>query len=195
MKHKFFIVPCSVLLATMILFSACSKEGPTGPAGATGATGATGPQGPAGPAGPAGTANVKYSDWLNVTFDTGQINGTDTTWIGQINAPDLADSILSKGEVHVYLNINTPSAPTIVPLPLDAATFGVVLTPVFEVGKITLISNANLSSVVSTTDTALQYRYVLIPGGTAATSGETGSMKKIDWNDYNQVKSFLDLKN
>lgn len=194
MKFKFFTIPCCVLVATTLLFSACSKEGPVGPAGTTG------PQGPAGPQGPkgdTGTANVIYSDWLNVTYTpdtTHNGNVVDTvSYTAEIAAPLLTSDILSKGEIKVYLNIGSADAPTVVPLPLDPA-FGTVITPLFGIGKITLISLTDASTQTTANGTSLQYRYILIPGGTAA-GGTTGRMAKVNWDDYNQVKTFLDLKN
>lgn len=195
MKRKFFTVPCTVLLATTLLFSACSKEGPVGPAGAAGPAG---PAGPEGPKGDSGTANVIYSDWLSVTYTPDTVHNGDAIdtvgYSAEINAPDLTNDILSKGEIKMFVNFGTADEPTVLPLPLDQALLGITITPLFTTGKITLLSDVNVSTQTSTQGTILQYRFILIPGGTAA-AGETGRMKKIDWNDYNQVKSFLELKN
>jgi hypothetical protein len=193
MKFRLFTLPCTLLVITALVFTACTKEGPVGPAGATGPEGPTGPQGPQGPQ---GSANVFYSDWLDVTF-VPQLNGTDTAaWLAEIAAPRLVDSILSKGEVHVYLNAGTAAEPAVVPLPLDALYFQAILTPVFQAGKISLISSADLSSFTDTNnDKNLQYRYVIIPGGVAAAQGITGRNAKINWNNYDEVKTYLDLKN
>jgi hypothetical protein len=41
-----------------------------------------------------------------------------------------------------------------------------------------------------------QFRYIIIPGGTTALPVSVNGMKSntIDWNDYNQVKAYLGLK-
>ena len=193
MKFRLFTISSSLLVLVALMFSACSKEGPVGPAGPAGPQGQAGPTGPQGPA---GSANVYYSDWFDVTFDTAGINGTDTTWIAEIEAPALADTILAKGDVKMYLNVGTAAAPSILPLPLDIGLFGVLLTPLYELEKITLISSANLSSGPNqNNEQTLQYRYIVIPGGAAATQGVAGSNVKINWNNYGEVQTYLGLKN
>jgi hypothetical protein len=194
MKFRLFTLPCTLLVLTALVFTACSKEGPVGPAGATGPQG---PTGPTGPQGPQGSANVFYSDWLDVTFAPRVPTGTtDTTWVAEITAPALADSILAKGDVKVYLNIGTAAAPQVLPLPLDAVLFGAILSPIFEVGKITLISSGDLSTGPNEdNETTFQYRYIVIPGGAVATQGITGRAAKINWNNYEDVKTYLHLRN
>ncbi len=51
-----------------------------------------------------GSANVIYSPWIDVTF-----NAVDTFFEAAIDAPKIVDSIIEKGEVKVYWNINTSS--------------------------------------------------------------------------------------
>ena len=127
MKQKLSAIPF-ILLAVVLIIASCSKEGP---AGAAGATGPAGPQGPAGangtvgdgtnrPTGPTGTANVIYSDWLNVGYGgpVNPINNGDTPYIAGIAAPKLVDSILSRGEIKVYMNWGTRGSADVVPLPL-----------------------------------------------------------------------------
>ena len=185
MNFKLFTIPCSFLLVITLFFAACTKEGPAGPAGPAGPQGN---QGPAGPQGPAGTANVFYSNWLDVTF---RPNTDSSEWSAQINASRLVDSILQRGEVRVYLNLGTSAAPNVLPLPLDALWWGAIITPSFEVGKITLYASGNVSTRLNTSNQKiLQYRYIIIPGGTAA----GGRFAKINWNNYEEVKAFLGLK-
>jgi hypothetical protein len=196
MKFSAFSIPSAFLVATMLIFTACEKEGPAGPAGPAGAQGPAGPTGPTGPTGPAGTANVFYSSWLDVTFTPEVDEGDTTGWVAQIPAPRLVDSVLGAGDVKVYLNLNTAADPSIVPLPLDAFVFGVILTPIYEIGQITLFASDDVSTRTANNEKSLQYRYVVIPGGTAASPQGLGgvSKPKINWNNYAEVQRYLGLK-
>jgi hypothetical protein len=202
MRRKLFTIPFLLLLATSLMIVSCSKEGPAGaqgpagPAGPTGAAGAPGAPGTPGAPGAPGTANVVYSSWLDVAFDS---TGNGGLWVGQITAPRLVDSILNRGVVKVYLNINTAANPTIVTLPvIDPYVVGAIINPYFQLQKITLIADDNVGTFTTTTTNqkAFQYRYVLIPGGVAAGrgAGTSSTTPNIDWNDYKQVKQYLNLK-
>jgi hypothetical protein len=188
MKHMFVRSTSVVLLFTALLFTAC-KKGDTGPQGEKGDKGDTGATGATGTAGKAGSANVIYSAWQDVTFSL-----VDSfTAVGTIAAPKIVDSIIQKGEVKVYWNINTASNPSIVSLPYhdDGVVFGVsdlANIPLIKVGNIYLYSGYNLSSfTTSGGEKAFQYRYIIIPGGVSARSA-------VNWNDYTQVKNYLGLK-
>lgn len=105
-----------------------------------------------------------------------------------MNAPKLTNDILNNGEVKVFLNLGSTAAPNVVPLPLDALLFQVIISPIYRLGAIDLIASDNVSTRTNSSgQKQLQYRYVLIPGGTAARTS-------IDWNDYAQVKAYLNLK-
>ncbi len=181
MKRWTFSLLAAAVLSSL-LFVSCSKDGPAGPAGATGPQG---PQGPAGSPGPAGTANVIYSGWLEAEFEDG---------VAEIQATQLTEDILNGGDIKVYWNIGTPAAPMVVPVPCVVPIFllepepeenqpDVFIDPYYEVGSIFLTSNYNMVG---------QFRYILIPGGTAARKAGGGG--DIDWNDYNAVKQHLNLK-
>lgn len=187
-----FSTPFYLLLTIPLFFTSCAKTGPEGPAGATGAQGAAGPTGTAGAQGTKGdpgAANVIYSQWLDVTY-----SGSDSTaWIATIAAPQLVDSILNKGTMKVYLNAGSDSVNSqfVMALPIyDAFVVGAIINPYFSNQSITLASTADLSTVTDNGNKYFQYRYVLIPGGTAAGRNPKG----IDWNDYQQVKKYLGLK-
>jgi len=53
-----------------------------------------------------------------------------------------------------------------------------------------LYSTEDASTFTSGGSKAWQYRYVVIPGGTAARTAKT-----INWNNYAEVKAYLGLKN
>lgn len=188
MKKLTFQIAVIALVAAGISLASCSKEGPAGPAGAQGAAGPTGAQGPAGAKGDPGTANVIYSQWLDVTFTEG---------LATIAAPQLTTDILNSGEIKIYWNLSTADDPFVVQVPCvtplvvltgnedDAGEPDIYIDPYFETEAIHLLSNYNLSS----SNGASQFRYILIPGGVAARKASG-----IDWNDYNQVKKYLNLK-
>ncbi|MBO9635462.1 MAG: hypothetical protein J7578_20320 [Chitinophagaceae bacterium] len=55
--------------------------------------------------------------------------------------------------------------------------------------QISIISNLDVSTKLLIGKKTLQFRYVIIPGGTVANS------LPIDWNNYGQVKAQLNLNN
>jgi hypothetical protein len=187
----------ALLLCGICLFGACGKDGDAGPKGDTGAAGPAGPAGPKGDAGEGG-AGIVYSDWLDVSYvpvkeetDENDNGKLDTLYLAaQINAPKLTDEILSTGDVKVFLNLGSADDKEIVALPYTIPFNGPSITPSYLVGKIMLI--ADIQASTGTDDAGvkyLQYRYVLIPG-----SEEARKAAGIDWNDYNQVKAYLKLK-
>lgn len=175
----------ALLLAVLISFSSCSKEGPEGPAGAQGQQGAQGPQGPEGDQGEPGTANVIYSEWTTQDFLPDTIhngNVVDTvSYTALIEAERLDATMISTGEMKVYVNANTENDPTVFPLPYNDGL--IYIDVVFRIGEIYITSNVNLSDA--------PFRYVLIPGGTAA---RKAGPELVDWNNYNSVKKYLNLK-
>jgi hypothetical protein len=184
MQNKLLKITGVLIVAISFLMASCSKEGPAGPAGAVG------PAGPAGPIGPTGIANVKYSGWLNVTFAP---NSDTSIWIGDINAPELVDSILSKGEMKVYWNSGSDSTGDkfVVSLPTYDVFLGVTINPYFSDTAILLAASDDVSSYKLGKYNYSQYRYVLIPGG-VKTGGRYANV--VDWNDYKAVKKYLGLK-
>ena len=176
----------SYILSVVLVIGmvSCSKDGPAGPAGATGPAGPQGPGGPQGPAGQdgqPGTANVIYSDWTD-TLTYGLLAAPDTI-AGALLAPALTADILNKGEIKVYANLNTTADPFVVPLPLYGGFFlgdGGFIEVAFFTGEIDILSNRNIDG--------LPLRYILIPDGSHA------RMAKINWNNYNEVKAYLGLK-
>ncbi|MGN6438324.1 MAG: collagen-like triple helix repeat-containing protein [Agriterribacter sp.] len=184
----------ALLVATLMLFSSCSKEGPEGPQGPQGAQG---PQGTQGPEGDPGTANVIYSDWLDVGYAADTVHdGATIDTIGfytAIEAPDLDNAILTNGEIKVYVNLGTADEPVIAPLPYFSIFDGVSIEPIYYLNTVDLYSNIDASTVLDNNNNKRrQYRYILIPGGTAASARKSGV--SIDWNDYNAVKKYLNLK-
>jgi len=183
MRKTLRLLPHILSIALVVGIVSCSKDGPAGPAGATGPAGPAGAAGAQGPAGQPGTANIIYSDWDSTEtwiVDTVH-NGAVIDTIGfhaNFTAPKLDTAILNRGEVKVYMNLNTTADPVIFPIPYNDGS--VFIDNIFFAGTIQLISNAKL--------TGIPFRYILIPGGTHART------TKVNWNNYNEVKAYLGLK-
>jgi hypothetical protein len=177
--HHFFYY----LLAVALLTTAC-KKGDTGPQGEKGDKGDTGEKGSTGTKGDAGTANVLYSAWLDVAFAQ---DATSGVFFGQIAEPKVTDNLLSTGEIKVYINFGTPDNKVITPLPFVEGD--VQITPIYAAGTIEIDANVNASTVTSSTTgkKSRQYRYILIPGGASV-------RKNVNWNNYEEVKTYLGLK-
>lgn len=176
-----FTLYAFVLLGTLA-FASCGKDGATGPQGETGATGAQGEKGDS------GTANVIYSEWLNLGFTGDVTSAGDSIWYTGFEVPQLTADWLASGTVMVYANLGTADDPAIVSLPYFSVYNSVNIMPILLTGGIEIDANTDVSTGYDDDgNIILQYRYVLIPGGTAARSA-------VDWKDYNKVKAYLHLK-
>lgn len=190
------------LMAFALLVAACGKDGDTGPAGPAGPAGPQGPGGAAGPGGPQGepgTANVIYSDWLDVGYeeDTTVIAVGDTLfrYYSGIDVPKLTAEIASQGEVKVYVNMGTAADPYITPLPVaNLVLFGVFININYHFYAEVIEFNSNIDAgtgLNAQNQKVWQYRYILIPGGTAARKAAGAD---VDWNNYKSVQKYLNLK-
>lgn len=176
--HYFFYY----LLAAALMLGAC-KKGDTGPQGEKGDTGAAGP---AGSKGDQGTANVLYSNWLDLAYTADAVNGG---FYADISAPKITDDLLSTGEIKVFVNLGTSKDKVITVLPFSHGT--TQITPLFFTGGIQLDATVDASTAIDRTSglKVNQYRYMLIPGGATLRME-----KNIDWNNYEEVKAYLGLK-
>ncbi|MBC9931820.1 collagen-like triple helix repeat-containing protein [Chitinophaga qingshengii] len=198
MRRLMYSLPILLLMATAVLFTtSCSKKGDAGPAGQQGQKGDKGDKGDTGAGGSKGdpgTANVIYSDWLDVPFkpDTVHMAGgrIDTIgWYAGISAPKLSVSLLTSGEVKVYINLGTAADPVVAPLPYNEGN-GIYIRYVAFKESLQLDANVNAGTYLNNAGAkVLQYRYILIPGGTAARKANA-----VDWNNYKAVKDYLGLK-
>jgi hypothetical protein len=177
--HHFFYY----MLAIALTLGACKKgdPGPQGEKGDKGDAGAPGPTGAPGTKGDPGTANVLYSPWIDVTFTT----LPSGAFVAQINEPKLTESLLSTGEIKVYINLGSPADKAVTPLPFRSGNAQII--PVFAPNMIELNANVDASTVVEQGEKFLQYRYVLIPGGASV-------RRNVNWNIYEEVKAYLGLK-
>jgi hypothetical protein len=151
MKHVFSVlsVACVAFFAVLVTSTSTGcKKGDTGPKGDT------------------GNANVVYSGWLDVSYDavTNQAGDTIYYFESTIPAPKLTDSILTKGDVRVFINLGTAAQPEIVPLP-----YGNLIFPYAKRGTIDLQAFVNGADTYTQGGQKFQqYRYVLISGSVPA---------------------------
>lgn len=159
-------------------------------------------KGDQGPKGDSAMANVYYSPWKDVGYSIDQIitytNGTkDTTYIAEMEAPEITKDILDKGVVKVFLNqgADPVNQPYVTPLPYFDLLNVISINADYFLGKIYLSANVNASTRVRSTDNVHfnQYRYVVIPGGVKV-GARTANGPAVDWNDYNSVKAYLNIK-
>jgi hypothetical protein len=157
-----------------------------------GKQGATGPAGPAGPKGDSGSATVIYSAWMDVTYqaDTVHVAGKIDTigYYAIVNVPKLTAAMLSTADIKVYINTSDTSAPVIYPLPYYGAS-GLYIEVSAYAQNIQLYSNAQMSTFTSNGKKIQQYRYMIVPGNTKASSSIS-----VKWSDYASVKAYLGLK-
>ena len=198
MKQKILSMPCILLVAITVIIASCSK-GPAGAAGATGPQGPAGSTGGTGATGATGTANVIYSQWLDEAFLPDTIhNGSVIDTLGfyvNIAATKLDSIMISTGEIKVYINLGSLANPFVAPLPYWDPYSGISIVPTFSVQNIFLYADIDASTATQNGVKQFQYRYILIPGGTTALpTSINGQKKSINWNDYNEVKAYLGLK-
>lgn len=192
MKRKSYFRWVFVLSYLTLLFFGCQKgdAGPAGPAG---------PTGPQGPKGDSASSDVIYSSWLDVTYTADTIHiGSIVDTIGyytDITAAKLSSSIISSGEVKVYMNLGTSDSADVVPLPYLDVFSGISVSPQFYSQRIALYSNTNTSTLTRSGRKYLQYRYILVPGSVPARWVPPVEHKTIDWANYNEVKTILHLQN
>ena len=172
----YFFLAC---MFSLFLGMTSCKKGDVGPAGPKGAQGEKGDQGAP------GVANVIYSDWLDASF---KYDSTNSVYFWDIDAPKVTSDILVSGTVKIYINLSTDDQPLIATVPYFDG--GVYIRDLLLEGGIELVSNYNVGTAQDNNGKKYyQYRYVIIPGGVAARTKST-----IDWNDYAQVKKYLNLK-
>lgn len=174
-----------IIISSISLFFIIGCEGPEGP---TGPQGLQGEQGPQGQQGPEGTANVIYSDWITLSdleapSDTTVLGRTYSKW--EIPASELTQEIINQGTILVYFSLEG----VVLPLP---TTFGgsnpifITYAP-FQPGTLSILAQ-NLDNTTSGLNASIQFRYILIPGGTAA------KQKQPDFSNYHETMEFYGIE-
>jgi len=139
--------------------------------------------------GPAGTANVQYSSWQYAGNPRDSTIDGSALHLADLAAPALSQNIIDAGVVQVYFRLGTNAFV----LPYTSFAGGkestISFLPRLKRIIITRFTADNTNSIPLST--ALQYRYVLIPGGVSL-----GAIKNahIDMSDYNAVAKFLQIK-
>ncbi len=197
MKPFRFLLPA---LATLFLMISCTKEGPQGPQGDTGPQG---PQGAAGPQGPTGAANVIYSNWLSfqqaqrdTTIDNSKLK------VNHIPAPQLTQTMIDRGTVLVYFRFLT----SVMPLPYTSYAGSLANTVSFLPKPGTLyITRFTHNNSGTLGFGAIQIRYILIPGETAAgrnvaqeekkltIDNDTYTISQLKAMSYDQISALLNI--
>jgi hypothetical protein len=158
---KFSKTIFTILLVAISTISCSSDDGTDG---------VNGVDGQAGPAGATGTANVIYSAWLTAPTAVAEtIDGT-SGMSTSINAPQLSEDILAKGTILVYVSFG--SGTYILPYTSTAGGFVNTITAISTAKKIKLFRFRHDAGGTVNLPTSLSWRYILIPGGVAATTGK-----------------------
>ena len=177
MKKFNLIIIAVLLIASM----SCEKEGPMGPEGPQGE------QGPPGEQGDPGTANVIFSDWITIEPDDWNILNNIAGY--SIVAPKLTAAIMNSGLITVYMTNTGGEAFAIYQLPFitNVPSNYYEYRP-FE-GSIRIVVGKP-DGTAPFLPTALDFRYVLIPGSVNANA----VLKDIDLNDYGAVAHALGME-
>lgn len=171
-KITLFLNVC--LMACVIMFSSCAKDGETGPQG---------PAGPQGAQGPQGNANVKsdlamVSNWI---YDS-----NSAKWVATIIDNNITQEIADRGMVMVYLvesgsNIALPV--TLYP----SGTYSRTINYFYSQQQVT-INIGDSDKIQPGHPGTVTFRVVKIaPAARKANPN-------VDWTDYNQVKKCLNIQ-
>jgi hypothetical protein len=169
----------AVLLSIAMFVFGCSKDGETGPAGPAGANGINGTNGTNGTN---GNANVFGSTTFTTSAANWTSNGGGVYWTAVFTgANEITQDIVDRGIVSVFLL----SGSAWTPLPLTVfnqnTTYGV------GVGTIEfVVSGTDFNPIPNPSNVTI--RYVVISPSNRLSHPNT------DWNNYEEVKQVLKLK-
>lgn len=174
-----------IVFALLGSLSALSCEGPTGSDGPAGPQGEPGPQGPKGDE---GTANVIFSDWMDIVWNTAD---SPTNRAMYIEEPRVLGDFMDNGTLIIYLKQSNPSLGVVVlSLPYLQGTsyfYSVIADlPADDIAGILVIVRSTDGSTVTDAE-GVQLRYVLVPGGIPA------KMPPDFWKDYEAVSSYYGI--
>lgn len=167
--------------------------------GDNGIDGKDGKDGVNGQAGANGNANVIVGDWFTPNAYTMQTVYGIRTFSYVLNDSKLTKEVLDKGTVLVYGNLRgyvTDIWPTdqvsLLPISLTYIYLDVTMTDTWSVNlspsklKIQAVNDKNNYSSFTPLN---RFRYIIIPAGTG-----NKNANQIDYNDYESVKKFYNLK-
>ena len=160
-----------LLAAIIVTIFACTKTGPTGATGPTGPTGPTGGTGPTGPQGDTGVANVRYSQWINITWTKA---ADASAFSNLITAPAITSQIIDSGIVLVYMKDSSNNSPFLLPYTVSSTvtTFVIQFKIQNNGGAISITGSAPSPNPIGVADVyqKAQVRYVVVPPGVAIPS-------------------------
>ncbi|HLO57852.1 MAG TPA: hypothetical protein VK179_03870 [Bacteroidales bacterium] len=177
MKKSMFLFALPML--AVALFIGC--EGDQGPQGDQGDQGIQGEQGVKGDP---GTANVIYSEWAvldGVWRDTSMFGGNFK--VNHLIAADLTQDVIDNGAVLCY----TRYAGSVTPLPYSNLSY----TLAFQLDPERVLFTTlkpDLSGGVELIN-SMEFRYIIIPGGTAATK----SAVDFNYMSYREVCAMFSI--
>lgn len=153
-------------------------------------SGDDGTDGVDGEAGATGTANVIYSAWLTAPTAVAETVDGTSGMSTSLNAPELSEDILSKGTILVYVSFG--SGTFSVPYTSTAGGFVNTITAVSTLKKIKLFRFRHDQGGTVNIPTSLSWRYILIPGGKAATAKSA----KLDYSQmtYDEVCKHFNIQ-
>ena len=189
-SRSFSIVLTALVLGSSLLFSSCEgPAGEVGPAGPQGATGAAGPQGATGATGQTGNANVIQISYAAKTWAI--TRGSAQQFI----LPNITPAIMNSSAILIYMTSaanpsNTTGYPwysipgTVLSTDLVEHEFYFQTTFAGNTSGINVYRKiASASTLTATT------RIILIPANDLRNGRLT-----VDFNDYNAVKKYYNLK-
>ena len=143
----------ALCLISLFSVSCSSDDGVDGEPGAPGA---------------AGTANVIYSAWINAPTAVAETVDGTSGMSTSLTVPQLSEDIVAKGTVLVYVSFG--SGTFSLPYTSTAGGFVNTITAVSSLKKIKLFRFRHDQAATVNIPTSLSWRYILIPGGVAATA-------------------------
>jgi len=181
----------ATIALSILLVTGCEKEGPVGPAGASGSQGIQGPQGATGNQGQSGT---------NLIVKTFTLYPSDFTEFGTQGEPlhrysatknisEITQSVYDNGMVIVYYQGSGTTPPPWYSLPqtLYKNGYSYTLTYSHYVGGVGIQRyDSDLNSIQP--EFNLTLKVVIVPPLSGKKEWD------VDFNDYNAVKSYFNLK-
>ena len=173
MKTHFFNFQKMLLLALFALVTfSCSDDGKDGQDGAP------------------GTANVIYSEWMPFPTTYSQVNyNSNPAFSFSFPAPELTQDVLNRGNVMTYIKTVDNEVFT------APYTFGTnaIIAPLLKLKDLRILTY-QIGGPGFQVSSAARIRYVITPGGTAATA-PAAKLANADYKNmpYEQVCTLLNI--
>ena len=163
------------IVASMLLFTSCGKDGATGPAGATG------PQGPAGTNGTNGVANIasytgstQNSSWV--------VNPNNYELDATFPVSAITQDVVTNGTIQVFLGDGTGNQWSAMPFSLTDIEFNYT----YSVGQV-VIQETQGNLTLPANPGVRQFKFVVIP------SGARKAHPEVNFHNYNEIKKAFNV--